>query len=91
MWLETAFCQKFLRRLLWFGGLEHEWRTGPRLNQGGFWVLLWSKDPTRLWWELRDEFERHTLKSRAASSSNTATELRAPPLASQQLRTAEAR
>jgi hypothetical protein len=20
--------------------------------------LLWSKDPPRLWWELRDEFER---------------------------------
>jgi hypothetical protein len=57
-WLETAFCDTFLKHLRWFGGLEHEWRTGPRPEQGGYWVLLWSKDPQRLWWELRDELER---------------------------------
>jgi hypothetical protein len=59
-WLETAFCDEFLRRLTWFGGMDHEWRTGARPEQGGFWVLLWSKEPKRLWWELRDEFERQT-------------------------------
>ncbi len=57
-WLETAFCSEFLKRLAWFGGMDHEWRTRPDGEQGGFWVLLWSKEPKRLWWELRDEFER---------------------------------
>jgi hypothetical protein len=59
-WLETAFCAEFLTPLPWFGGLDHEWRTGPKPGQGGFWVLLWSKDPQRLWWDLRDEIERKT-------------------------------
>jgi hypothetical protein len=59
-WLETAFCEEFLKGLRWFGGMDHEWRSGPNLQQGGFWVLLWSKDPQRLWWELRDEFERQS-------------------------------
>jgi len=57
-WLETAFCDEFLKQLTWFGGLDHEWRSGPKPQQGGFWVLLWSKDPKQLWWELREEFER---------------------------------
>ena len=57
-WLETAFCDEFLKRLTWFGGMEYEWRSGPKARQAGFWVLLWSKDPRQLWWELRDEFER---------------------------------
>ena len=57
-WLETAFCAEFLKRLSWFGEMDYEWRTGSRPEQGGFWALLWSKDPKRLWWELRDEFER---------------------------------
>jgi len=60
MWLETAFCNEFLKRLRWFGGMDYEWRTGPKPGQGGFCVLLWSKDPQRLWWELRDEFERQS-------------------------------
>lgn len=60
-WLETAFSEQFLKRLAWFGGMEYEWRSGPNLDQGGFWVLLWSKDPERLWWELRDEFERQMI------------------------------
>jgi len=57
-WLETAFCDEFLKRLSWFGEMDYEWRTGSRPEQGRFWALLWSKDPKRLWWELRDEFER---------------------------------
>jgi hypothetical protein len=57
-WLETAFCDQFLKHLRWFGGIDYEWRTGPKLEQGGFWVLLWSKEPRQLWWELRDEIER---------------------------------
>jgi hypothetical protein len=57
-WLETAFCEEFLQNLTWFGGMDHEWRSGPRPEQGGFWVLLWSKNPQRLWWELREELER---------------------------------
>ncbi len=61
-WLETAFCEEFLKRLTWFGGMDYEWRTGPRLEQGGFWVLLWSKEPRRLWWELRDEFDRQCIQ-----------------------------
>ncbi len=57
-WLETAFCEEFLKRLAWFGGMDYEWRSGPKPHEGGFWVLVWSKDPRRLWWELRDELER---------------------------------
>ena len=57
-WLETAFCEDFLKRLSWFGGLDHEWRSGPKPQDGGFWVLLWSKNPQQLWWELREEIER---------------------------------
>ncbi len=59
-WLETAFRDQFLQRLAWFGGMDHEWRTNPASALGGFWVLLWSKDPQRLWWELLDEFERQS-------------------------------
>jgi len=59
-WLETAFCDEFLKRLDWFGEMDYEWRTGPKPEQGGFWVLLWSKDPKRLWWGLRDELERQS-------------------------------
>jgi hypothetical protein len=57
-WLETAFCEDFLKRLTWFGGMDHEWRSGPKPQQGGFWVLLWSKKTQQLWWELREEIER---------------------------------
>ncbi len=60
-WLETAFCEEFLKRLRWFGSLDYEWRSGRSPAHSGFWVLLWSKEPQRLWWELRDEFERQTL------------------------------
>ncbi len=59
-WLETAFCQEFLKGLSWFDSMDHEWRSGPKTGQGGFWVLLWSKDPQRLWWELRDAIEAKT-------------------------------
>jgi len=64
-WLETAFCQEFLKRLHWFGAMDYEWRSGPSAVRSGFWVLLWSKDPRRLWWELRDEFERQALAQHA--------------------------
>jgi len=57
-WLETAFCEEFLKRLNWFGGMEYEWRSGPKPGQAGFCVLVWSRAPRQLWWELRDEFER---------------------------------
>ncbi len=60
-WLEAAFCDEFLKHLRWFGEMDYEWRSGPKLGQGGFWVLLWSKDPRRLWWELREEFERKSV------------------------------
>jgi len=63
-WLETAFCEEFLKPLTWFGGMEYEWRSGATPAQGGFWVLLWSKDPRRLWWELWDEFERQGREKR---------------------------
>ena len=80
-WLETAFCKEFLEPLRWFGGMDYEWRSGPTRSQGGFWVLLWSKDPQRLWWELLDEFERHcssTLPVRAKPSSTPESPLAAP-------------
>ena len=75
-WLETAFCDEVLKRLTWFGGIDYEWRTGPKPGQGGFWVLLWSKDPQRLWWDLRDEFERQIQKAQAAAPK---ADLRAHP------------
>ena len=62
MWLETAFCERFLKALRWFGGMEHEWRGGARPEQAGCWVLLWSKDPQRLWWELRECLEHQTVQ-----------------------------
>jgi hypothetical protein len=61
-WLETAFAEHFLQHLRWFGGLDHEWRSGAKAEQGGFWALLWSKDPRRLWWELLEEFERRLVQ-----------------------------
>jgi len=68
-WLETAFCNEFLRHLRWFGGIDYEWRSGPKTGQGGFWVLLWSKEPQRLWWELRDEFERQSCREIRAAAA----------------------
>lgn len=65
-WLETAFCEQFLAPLAWFGGMDHEWRSGPRPEQGGFWVLLWSKNPRQLWWELREQLERECSAPRTA-------------------------
>ncbi len=35
-WLETAFCDEFLKRLSWFGGMEYEWRAGPRVHADRF-------------------------------------------------------
>jgi hypothetical protein len=64
-WLETAFCDRFLRGLRWFGGMDHEWRTGPKLEQGGFYVLLWSRCPEKLWWELADNIDRQLIDIQA--------------------------
>ncbi len=61
-WLETAFCEEFLKPLSSYEGMEHEWRSGPKLSQGGFWVLLWSRSPQHLWWELREEIEGKSLR-----------------------------
>ena len=69
-WLETAFCEQFLKRLRWFGGMEYEWRSGPKPKQTGFWVLLWSKDPRQLWWELLDEFERQAQEKQPKRASS---------------------
>jgi hypothetical protein len=77
-WLETAFCHEFLKRLRWFGGMEYEWRSGPKGSQTGFWVLLWSKDPQRLWWELLDEFERQAREGRPRGLGNPKSEIRNP-------------
>lgn len=54
-WLETDFAERFFTALHWFGGLQYEWRR-PEGNDAGrqLWVLLWSKNPQRLWWELAD-------------------------------------
>jgi hypothetical protein len=77
-WLETAFCDEFLKRLRWFGGMEYEWRSGEKPAQAGFWVLLWSKDPQRLWWELRDEFERQCREGRPRAVGSPKSEVRSP-------------
>ena len=77
-WLETAFCEKFLRNLTWFGGMDHEWRSGARPEQGGFWVLLWSKDPRRLWWELREELERECAAPQSALRDTPVADLAQP-------------
>jgi hypothetical protein len=68
-WLETAFCDQFLRQLSWFGGLDYEWRSGPQPEKGGFWVLLWSKNPRQLWWQLREEIERQGSQRSLRSSA----------------------
>ena len=77
-WLETAFCEEFLKRLRWFGGMTHEWRSGPKPAQSGCWVLLWSRDPQRLWWELRDEFERQAREGRPSVAASPRPEVRRP-------------
>jgi hypothetical protein len=77
-WIETAFCEQFLKRLAWFGGIEYELRSGPKPNQAGFWVLLWSKEPRQLWWELRDEFERQAHEGQPKRRSGPKAAVRSP-------------
>src|SRR6266487_3858369 len=60
LWLETSFSFQFLERLGLFGRMEYEWREGGRASVREMWVLLWSKQPQRLWWQLWDELERQT-------------------------------
>ena len=81
-WLETAFCDEFLKRLRWFGGMEYEWRSGPKSKQPGFWVLLWSKDPRQLWWELRDEIERQAQSARRHQPGSPKSKVQSPKAAS---------
>jgi hypothetical protein len=75
-WLESAFTDEFLKGLPAFKQLDYEWRTGPRPEQGGFWVLLWSADAQKLWWELHDELDQRSAFAQENSS------LPAPGLAS---------
>jgi len=77
-WLETAFCEEFLKRLTWYGGMEYEWRAGPKAKQAGFWVLLWSKDPRQLWWGLRDEFERQAQEPRLERARSRKSKVQRP-------------
>jgi len=73
-WLETAFCEEFLQPLSWFGGMEYEWRAQPTPAHAGFWVLLWSKAPRQLWWELRDELERQGKERRRKGTAGSKPE-----------------
>lgn len=57
-WSEFAFCHRFLKLLRWFGAMEHQWRDDGRAHGREQFALLWSKDPRRLWWELRDYLEQ---------------------------------
>ena len=77
-WLETAFCEEFLKPLAWFRGMEYEWRSGLKSAQAGFWVLLWSKDPQRLWWELRDELERQGREGWPKKAASPKSDARSP-------------
>jgi hypothetical protein len=63
-WLESSFCDEFLKRLEWFGQMTYEWRNAVPPEQGkDLWVWLWSKHPQRLWWQLRDKLEQHLAKT----------------------------
>ena len=77
-WLETAFCEEFLKPLTWFAGMEYEWRSGTKPAQAGFWVLLWSKFPRRLWWALRDELECQGKEVRPKGAASPESEVRSP-------------
>ena len=67
-------------RLRWFGGLDHEWRSGPKPTEAGFWVLLWSRDPQRLWWELLDAFEQQSREGRPRAAGSPKAEVLSPNL-----------
>jgi hypothetical protein len=62
--------------------MEYEWRSGPKPKQTGFWVLLWSKDPRQLWWELLDEFERQAQERQPKRASSPKTAVWSPKAAS---------
>ncbi len=84
-WLETSFCEIFLKKLRWFGGIDHEWRTGGCLERGGFYVLLWSKSPQRLWWELSDQVDREADAVHQDNSRLTGPGVSSPTVSRQQL------
>ena len=54
-WLETSFGERFLKPLRWHGSVDYEWRTRTDSKTREQVVVLWSKDPRRLWWELNDQ------------------------------------
>jgi hypothetical protein len=68
-WLESAFCDRFLRALPPFVAMTHEWRDGPNPGQREQWVLLWSKEPRGLWWDLRDRLEEEATRSEAEKTA----------------------
>jgi hypothetical protein len=61
-WLESSFCDRFLRGVPGFAGLTYEWRQGDQ------WALLWSSNPDRLWWSLRDRLEEEAANEGEAVS-----------------------
>ena len=64
-WLESAFCDRFIRALHWFAGLSYDWRDGAKPGQRDHWVLLWSSEPRGLWWDLRDRLEEEAAQNEA--------------------------
>jgi hypothetical protein len=49
--------------------MDYEWRGSAKPGQGGFHVLLWSREPQRLWWELQDQLERLSATSPTTPSA----------------------
>lgn len=56
-WLETAFAERFFKPLVWFGSVQQEWRKAAKSNHREPWLLLWSPNPQKFWWELHDKLE----------------------------------
>ena len=77
-WLETDFAERFLTALHWFGGVEYEWRRPDEATTAReLWVLLWSKNPQRLWWELYDRLTS-AAAAETASPAASAVSIRCP-------------
>ena len=57
LWLETDFCENLLRPLAHFSAMEYEWHLPANARRRQVRVLLWSRAPQKLWWELRDRLE----------------------------------
>ena len=70
LWLETAFCERFLKPLHWFGNLSYEWRERGSSATRDQLAILWSPSPRKLWWELRDHIEKYAHSSAIDSRWN---------------------